>query len=53
MQIDKNTSIGWVGTGVMGTSMLGHLNNAGYKCTVYTRTKKKAESLLEKGVDIF
>ncbi|HYQ58617.1 MAG TPA: NAD(P)-dependent oxidoreductase [Draconibacterium sp.] len=47
----KDISIGWIGTGVMGESMLGHLQKAGYKCTVYTRTKCKAESLLRSGAD--
>ena len=46
----KEIKIGWIGTGVMGTSMLGHLNSAGYLCTAYTRTKNKAETLLAKGV---
>ncbi len=43
------TRIGWIGTGVMGSSMCGHLINAGYSATVYSRTRKKAEGLLEKG----
>ncbi|WP_297087657.1 NAD(P)-dependent oxidoreductase [uncultured Draconibacterium sp.] len=47
----QNLSIGWIGTGVMGTSMLGHLNSAGYKCTVFSRTKSKAEKLLKSGVN--
>ncbi|WP_319481142.1 NAD(P)-dependent oxidoreductase [uncultured Draconibacterium sp.] len=46
----KDITIGWIGTGVMGTSMLGHLKKAGYSCITYTRTKSKAESLLENGV---
>ncbi|CWV12186.1 2-hydroxy-3-oxopropionate reductase [Listeria monocytogenes] len=41
--------IGFVGTGVMGSSMAGHLLEAGYEVLVYTRTKTKAEDLLEKG----
>ncbi len=43
------TKIGWIGTGVMGSSMLGHLMAAGYSATVYSRTKKKAQPLLDKG----
>ena len=43
------TRIGWIGTGVMGSSMCGHLINAGYSATVYSRTRKKAEALLGKG----
>ncbi|WP_228116105.1 NAD(P)-dependent oxidoreductase [Fictibacillus phosphorivorans] len=42
-------SVGFIGTGVMGKSMAGHLMNAGYPVHVYTRTKAKAEDLLEKG----
>ncbi|EHQ5045673.1 NAD(P)-dependent oxidoreductase [Listeria monocytogenes] len=41
--------IGFVDTGVMGSSMAGHLLEAGYEVLVYTRTKTKAEDLLEKG----
>lgn len=43
------TRLGWIGTGVMGSSMCGHLLAAGYTITVYNRTKAKAEPLLERG----
>ncbi len=43
------THLGWIGTGVMGSSMCGHLLAAGYKVTVHNRTRPKAEPLLEKG----
>ena len=43
------TRVGWIGTGVMGSSMVGHLIAAGYSATVYTRTKEKAEPLIAKG----
>jgi len=43
------TKIGWIGTGVMGASMCGHLMNAGYQATVFTRTKAKAQPLLDQG----
>lgn len=43
------TRIGWIGTGVMGSSMCAHLMDAGFAATVYTRTKSKAESLISKG----
>lgn len=43
------TKIGWIGTGVMGASMCGHLLEAGYKATVNTRTKSKATALLDRG----
>ena len=45
----ESTRIGWVGTGVMGLSMCGHLLDAGYEMTIFTRTKSKAASLLERG----
>jgi len=43
------TKIGWVGTGVMGGSMAGHLLAKGFDVSVYTRTKEKAKALLDKG----
>ena len=44
-----NQRIGWIGTGVMGASMCGHLIAAGYPVTVYNRSRDKAQALLEKG----
>jgi 3-hydroxyisobutyrate dehydrogenase len=53
MSVDKATPgvtrIGWIGAGVMGASMCGHLIGAGFSTTVYTRTRAKAESLLSRG----
>ena len=43
------TRIGWIGTGVMGTSMVGHLMDAGFSATLYSRTKAKAQGLLDRG----
>ena len=43
------TKIGWVGLGVMGNSMCGHLLDKGFSATVFTRSKNKAESVLSKG----
>ena len=43
------TRIGWIGLGVMGRSMCGHLIDRGFDATVYTRTKKTADTLLAKG----
>lgn len=48
-KITKETTIGFVGTGVMGKSMAAHLLEAGHPLYVYTRSKEKAEHLLEKG----
>jgi 3-hydroxyisobutyrate dehydrogenase len=43
------TRIGWIGTGVMGLSMCRHLMTKGYAATVYTRSKAKAQTLLDGG----
>jgi acetolactate synthase-1/2/3 large subunit len=45
----SETRIGWIGTGVMGISMCGHLIDKGYPTTIYSRTKSRAQSLLDKG----
>ncbi|NIP37918.1 MAG: NAD(P)-dependent oxidoreductase [Candidatus Dadabacteria bacterium] len=49
MSIDINSTIGWIGTGVMGESMCAHLLNAGYKVHVHNRTKSKTLKLIDKG----
>lgn len=41
--------IGFIGIGVMGKSIVKHLLKANYPVAVYTRTKSKAEDLLEIG----
>ena len=43
------TRIGWIGTGVMGAPMCGHLLDAGYACTVTTRTRARADALVARG----
>ena len=43
------TRIGWIGVGVMGGSMCSHLLEAGYQVTVTSRTRSKAEPLMQKG----
>jgi 3-hydroxyisobutyrate dehydrogenase len=43
------TRLGWIGTGVMGVSMCGHLLARGFKATVYNRTRSKAQPLFDKG----
>ena len=42
-------NITFIGTGVMGSSVIEHLLRANYKVTVFTRTKEKANDLLNKG----
>ena len=46
-----NTRIGWIGLGVMGRSMCGHLIDRGFSTTVYTRTPETADSILAKGAE--
>ena len=41
--------IGWIGTGVMGSSMCMHLLKAGNEAFVYNRTKSKADQLVAEG----
>ena len=41
--------VGWIGTGVMGASMAGHLIEAGMDLQIHTRTPEKADALLAKG----
>ncbi|MBN2687611.1 MAG: NAD(P)-dependent oxidoreductase [Deltaproteobacteria bacterium] len=41
--------IGWIGTGIMGASMAGHLHAAGHELFLYNRTKEKAAPLLARG----
>lgn len=45
----STSQIGFIGTGVMGRSMAGHLIKAGHQLTVFNRTRSKAEFLLEMG----
>ncbi len=43
------TRLGWIGTGVMGSSMCGHLLAAGFEATVFNRTPERARPLLDRG----
>jgi 3-hydroxyisobutyrate dehydrogenase len=46
------TRVGWIGTGVMGASMCGHVLTGGYRVTVYNRSPGKASSLVERGASL-
>jgi 3-hydroxyisobutyrate dehydrogenase len=50
--VPGKTRVGWIGTGVMGSSMCGHIMNAGYGVTIYNRTVEKAKPLLDRGADL-
>jgi 3-hydroxyisobutyrate dehydrogenase len=41
--------IGWIGTGIMGAPMAGHLLDRGHTLTVYNRTATKADPLVDRG----
>ena len=43
------TSVAFIGTGVMGRSMAGHLMAAGHTLHVFNRTRGKAQPLVDKG----
>ncbi|HSH76478.1 MAG TPA: NAD(P)-binding domain-containing protein, partial [Longimicrobiales bacterium] len=43
------TRIGWIGLGVMGRSMCGHLIDRGFTATVHTRTRATADAIIGKG----
>ena len=45
----KRTTIGWIGTGVMGSPMCLHLIKKHYKALVNNRTKRKAKQLIDNG----
>ncbi|MGG2065658.1 NAD(P)-dependent oxidoreductase [Bacillus sp. S14(2024)] len=45
----KNAIIGFIGTGVMGKSMVTHLIKAGYTVLVYNRTPARSQELIENG----
>jgi 3-hydroxyisobutyrate dehydrogenase len=42
-------TIGFIGTGVMGSSMVQHLLKADYKVNIFTRTQSRAQTCLEAG----
>ncbi len=48
----EKTRIGWIGTGVMGSSMCGHLMAAGYSATIFNRSAEKTRPLVEKGAKL-
>ena len=46
---NEDTGIGWIGTGIMGGPMCGHILGGGFQTSIYNRTKSKAEDLIDKG----
>jgi len=46
------TTLGYIGTGLMGTPMAARLLDAGYALTVWNRTAAKTKALVEKGATL-
>ncbi len=44
MQQPYDTTVAFIGTGVMGYPMAGHLSRAGYRTRVYNRTRSRAQA---------
>ena len=44
--------IGFIGLGIMGLPMAGHLMDAGYEMHIYARHPEKVTSLVEKGATL-
>ena len=51
MTTGQTTTVAFIGTGVMGASMAGHLMDAGYPVVVFNRTKARAEPLVARGAE--
>jgi len=49
MTPNSSPTIAFIGTGVMGAPMAGHLMDAGYPVVVFNRTPSRAASLIERG----
>jgi 3-hydroxyisobutyrate dehydrogenase len=47
--MQKHLKLGWIGLGVMGGAMCQHLMAAGYPMSVNTRSRDKADGLLDNG----
>lgn len=43
--------IAWIGTGVMGAPMAGHLLDRGYQLSVFNRTRERAAGLVDAGAE--
>lgn len=45
----STTKVAFIGTGIMGAPIAGHILDAGYGLTVFNRTRQKADDLVSKG----
>lgn len=46
---DSKLKVAFIGTGIMGAPIAGHILDAGYPLTVFNRTAEKAAGLIERG----
>ncbi|MGB7998794.1 MAG: NAD(P)-dependent oxidoreductase [Anaerobacillus sp.] len=51
MEQTSKPVLGFIGIGVMGESMVRNLLEAGYRTLIYTRTKSKADALINEGAE--
>jgi 3-hydroxyisobutyrate dehydrogenase len=49
MNFPETKTVGFIGLGIMGQSMAGHILAGGYKLHVYNRSRAKAEALIARG----
>jgi 3-hydroxyisobutyrate dehydrogenase-like beta-hydroxyacid dehydrogenase len=49
---DRQSTVGWIGTGRMGAAMASRLARAGEDVTVWNRTRVKAEALVDSGCKV-
>lgn len=47
--VSGKTRLGWIGTGVMGRSMCGHLLAKGFTVTTFNRTRARTDELVARG----
>ena len=47
--MSEGTRVGWIGTGVMGSAMCGHLLTAGYPVSAFNRTRQRADGVVSAG----
>jgi 3-hydroxyisobutyrate dehydrogenase len=48
---EQRIRVGWIGSGVMGAAMCGHLLAAGHPVTVFNRTRGRAQALIDGGAE--
>lgn len=49
MPDSKNLTVGLIGTGIMGAPIAGHIMDAGFPLVVFSRTREKAQGLVDRG----